>query len=624
MSLIGGHFSTDGKLATAVLEERVADHSILASDRVEDYDNEVIETEFGHVISKYKKGYAHRLPTVADGQGNVLMVSGYLFPPVPDGPDQCARLLDLCVETGGSAIEASEGEFVCVFVDGRSGTLHIVNDRFGACPFFTLQVDKRTYFSSNLAFLCCLASGRREPDVLGCLQIFSYGHTLGTRTHMQGVKRLLPASHMTCSRGGILQKQYWHLRHQVEDHLNPEAFADELFDAFKRGTDRRTRMLSGGIIALSGGVDSRLMAGAVPKDAPFSAFTYVDSVDTTDTPEVRAAAQVAKALHLEHRIERFPQQALSSIASEITSLAGGLVPLHHPSQVMQCIAAMKDTPGCMLAARPGGSLAGSIIPSPIYLDPARTSQCMRSFCRNRKCGQGHAAALLGLVFRQDILKAHYAQLDECLLETLGTLEGPTAGHVVTAWSMVYRQPAFSFASPVYSHPDVTEVTPHLCYEYVDLMLRLPAQWIYKKNFYNYMVYRCLPDLRHVAYSNTGRPLPGRVQDVPLADGEYWPGYRLYLGMRDVVRRAVPAWLIPSPSWIAFHYRLWRENEDMLDTTADIINSRSSLRTIFDVDRCNVFLDDFRSGRIHCGGPTDDAELVGALATICNVFEFFDM
>jgi hypothetical protein len=374
MSLIGGHFSIDDKLPTKALEQRVAGHSILPSERPEDYDNEVIETEFGHVVSKYKRGYAHRVPTVTDGQGSVLVVFGYLFPPVPDGPDQYERLLDLCLEGGGGALEESEGEFACLFVDGRSGTIHIVNDRFGACPFFTLQVDRRTYFSSNLAFLCSLASGKREPDVLGCLQVFSYGHTLGTRTHMRGVKRLPPASHVTCSRGGILHQKYWRLKHKVDGGLNPEAFADELFDAFRRGTDRRAGMLSGGIIALSGGVDSRLLAGALSENSHFSAFTYADSVDSTDTPEVKAAAQVARALHLEHRVERFPQQALSSLASEITSLAGGLVPLHHPSQIMQCIAAMKDTAGCMLGARPGGALAGSIIPSPIYLDPARTSQ----------------------------------------------------------------------------------------------------------------------------------------------------------------------------------------------------------------------------------------------------------
>ena len=355
MSLIGGYFSVGEKLATEVLERRVAEYSILPSELAEDYDNEIIETEFGHIISKYKKGYVHRVPTVADGHGNLLIISGYLYPAAPDGPDRYARLLDLCVEGRGKAIEESEGEFVCVFVDGRSGALHMINDRFGACPSFTLQVGERTYFSSNLAFLCFLASGRREPDMLGWLQIFSYGHTLGARTHMREVKRLLPASHVTFSREGIRQEQYWRLKHQVEDGLDPEAFADRLFDAFRRGTERRAAMLGRGIIALSGGVDSRLLAGAVPKGAPFSAFTYVDSVDTTYTPEVRAAAQVGEILGLEHRIEPFPRQALSSLASEITSLAGGLVPLHHSSQIMQCVAAMKDTSPCMLAARPGGS-----------------------------------------------------------------------------------------------------------------------------------------------------------------------------------------------------------------------------------------------------------------------------
>ena len=624
MSLIGGYFSVGEKLSTEVLERRVAGYSILPSESAEDYDNEVIETEFGHIISKHKKGYVHRAPTVADERGNLLTFSGYLFPPVPDGPDRYARLLESCVATRGKAIEESEGEFVCVFVDGRSGMLHIINDRFGARPSFTLQVGERTYFSTNLAFLCFLASGRREPDVLGWLQIFRYRRTLGTRTHMRDVKRLLPASHVTFSREGIRQEQYWRLKHQVESNLDPEAFADRLFDAFRRGTERRAAMLGGGIIALSGGLDSRLVAAATPRGSGFSGFTFVNSVVASDSIDVKVAAQICERLGLEHRVRPVAAQAVSRLAPEMVSLTGGLVPIPHTAKAMQCIAAARDISPHILTGLPGDVLAGSPIPSRIYLDPRRMDQCMRLLCRDFKRGGGMEATLFRSFFRREILGEHYHQLDGSLRESVNDFEGPTPAHVVTAWWMACGQSAFSFVSPSNSHPDVAEARPHLGYEYTDLLLRLPAEWLYKTNFYRFMIHRCLPELREVVYANTGELLTGRVQDYTRGGPEYWPGYWLWRRTRAFAGQALRNWTSAFWRRRPFLYSLLNRDEKLLTTTAEIVSSRPSLSSILDARRCAAFLDKFRAGRVQSGHALDDAELVGALATMCNVFEFFDM
>jgi len=624
VSLIAGYFSTGDRLATEVLEQRVAEYSILPSDNVEDYDNEVIEAEFGHIISKYRKGYAHRTPTVADGHGNVLMVAGYLFPPMPDGPDTYGRLLESCAESRGRSIEGSEGEFVCAFVDGRSGMLHIINDRFGAVPSFILTLGDRTYFSTNLAFLCFLASGKREPDVLGWLQIFRYRRTLGTRTHMRDVSRLLAASHVTLSREGIRQSQYWHLRQEVEYGLNPEVFADRAFDAFRRGTERRAKMLGSGIIALSGGLDSRLVAASTPRGSGFSAFTFVNSVDTAETPDVRAAAQVCNRLGIEHHVRPVQAQAVSVLAPTMISLTGGLVPIPHTAKAMQCIAAARDIWPCMLNGLPGDILAGGFVPSRMYLDPSRMDQCISMFRRGFKLGGSKEAALFRLFFRREILREHYHQLDKSLVETVNDFEGPTPAHVVTAWFLACALPAFGFVSPASSHPDVVEARPHLGYEYTDLLLQLPAEWLYKKNFYTFMIHRCLPALREVVCANTGKVLSGRMQHYAPGGPEYWPGYWLWRRIRtfagQALRNRTSALLRGRP----FLYSLLNRDEKLLDTTAEIVNARPSLSAILDAGRCTAFLEKFRAGRIQSGHALDDAELVGALATMCSVFEFFDM
>ncbi|MHC4593038.1 MAG: hypothetical protein ACYS8L_10145 [Planctomycetota bacterium] len=590
MSLVGGYFSDNGKLATEALRRRVAEYRIVQADSPRGYEDEVVETRSGHVISKCKKGYRHRMRTLADRDGNVLMASGYLFPPLKDGANRQDRLLDLCVKSRGRIIEESEGEYVSLFVDGRSGEVHVINDRFGARPFFILRARGRTYFASNLAFACFLASGHREPDALGLLQLFSCRRTLGPRTHMRDVVRLLPASHMTISSNGTRTARYWSPTYDVDGDLDPVAYAEEVFDAYRRGTEQRAARLGEGVVSLSGGCDSRLLAGSLPEDSGFSAFTFVDSLQDDETPEVRAAAQVSQILGLDHCVRRVPEGEISRLAMDLVSLAGGLVGMHHSVKTMQSVAAAQGTTGSVMTAAPAGAVAGGVIKSPVLLDPARSQQSTRLMCRSCKLDAHNAEPALRLLFRDDVLEEHYPKLDEVLLESLGAVGGPTPAHRLVAWALTYGEMGFTFACPISSHPDVAKAHPHLGYDYCDLMLRLPAHWLYRKSFYRFMIYQCLPQLRGVIYANTGKPLSGRLKDIPRWAPELLPGYDVVLKVKSLARRHLRPRPASASLWRPFFYYLLKQDNRLLAVVTDILHSRPSLGRILDVDRCDRFVD----------------------------------
>src|SRR6185295_2057265 len=151
-----------------------------------------------------------------------------------------------------------------IFAEGRSGCLHIVNDRFGSRPFYILRTPRGVYFASNLAFLLFLADSRQEPDVLGWFQLLSCEHTLEDRTTLKDTKRLKPATHVTISADGIVhERQYWRLTHRSDEALDPISHSRRVFEAFEAGVAYRARLVSRGVIALSGGLDSRLVAAAL-------------------------------------------------------------------------------------------------------------------------------------------------------------------------------------------------------------------------------------------------------------------------------------------------------------------------------------------------------------------------
>ena len=121
MSIIAGYTSRRGRLwPSAGFRKLVEGYRILPSEHRSDLQTDIKETRFGHLISQYKRGYRHQMPTVVDQDGNILMTAGYILPRDSEGPEACSRLLSLCVETQGRALEECEGEFVSVFYEGPS------------------------------------------------------------------------------------------------------------------------------------------------------------------------------------------------------------------------------------------------------------------------------------------------------------------------------------------------------------------------------------------------------------------------------------------------------------------------------------------------------------------------
>jgi hypothetical protein len=230
------------------------------------------------------------------------------------------------------------------------------------------------------------------------------------------------------------------------------------------------------------------------------------------------------------------------------------------------------------------------------------------------------------VFRDDVVDEYFPKVATSIAESFAAIGGPTAAHRITAWAMVYRQPAFTLTSPLYHHPDVTEAVPFLDYDYVDLMLQLPAEWLYRRNFYAFMIHHGAPALRGVVYANTGRPLPGVIRDfggpwyyerLRLVAGELVPN-RLYHELRLVRRR-----LEPSRPSLPFRLALMLEDAPLMAGIETAIDSHPDLRTIVDAGRFRAFVGRLRQGRGIAARPVDDANILGGLASLCFSAQLFD-
>ena len=511
-------------------------------------------------------------------------------------------------------LEAADGEFVALL--SEPARVHVVTDRFGARPTFWRRTSGGFAFSTHVSFLHRLAGLGARFDPLGVLQLLQYQHTLGAQTIYEGVERIPPATRLTFDRDGVSMRRYWRLQHTPEEGLDVARHADLVFEAFEAATRARCRGRSG-FTTLSGGLDSRMVAACLPSQG---FYAQTRRTEGEADREVRVAAEICRRLGLRHEVIDVRGPAVSSVGPRVARLTGAMTALHAPVGTMMSLDQMLQGDRFKLGGGPGDVLAGSYVPSLDYANPAWTNRLVEDFVQRRAL---FGRADLQRMLRREVVQAHFASCEAALSASFEDIRGPTAAHRVTAWAMTIRQPAFTFNCPLTAHPAVSQASPHLGARYAEAMLRLPARWLFGRSFYQFMIHRCLPQLRDVIYANTGALLSGRleVREIPT---RVRPRERVVRRLRRLERHDAIAPLWPMLARIpgvrgrgsAAHYRLMGRDGELMARLREAIHEAPAVRALVDVRAAERFLRDAaRDVRFMRSNPAH-AQLLGGLASLC--------
>jgi hypothetical protein len=610
VSLVGGCVSLRGRMEAESLFQKVRDFAILPGESGADYRYQFHAGPAAGVFAKFKDTLPPQVYAWHNDRVR-LMTLGFHdleYPQSFDASDNLHSLID--------KIRNSEGEFVSILMEPDGGRLTIINDRFAVRAMFIVSVADAVYFCSNLALLTRLVPVRLEPDPLGILQIFTYHHTLTPRTHLSGVQRLYPASRVDLENGAIRQTQYWTLRHQPDESLDPAEYARHTVQAFRRGLIKKIRRAPRGFMSLSGGLDSRLVAAVASRECGYFAFTMSSDTGRPDTPDVCVARRVAARLGVEHRVVPMPRLEISSAIDSVIRLTAGQVAIHHPVKAWQAVKMMCDTTGFKIGGGAGDSIAGADVLSLYQVQPAWIPTLIRMYASQIRIVSPRTLARL---LRPEVLDAAGPLLEPSILESFAPFSGSTAAHRITAWEQTQYATGFTFSSPIHNHPDVSEASPSLGYEYVDHMLRLPASWLYRKNFYQYMIHNQFPQLRDIEWANTGRPLSGRMEPVSLPFKK-----RLFRALARplpfaVLQRLWGRVAPPVPSAVG----VFAGDDRLFDRLSQLLSDLPVARQLFKADACRMFLGNARCGRTTFDAPTREDEMLGTLVSLCFWFQFMN-
>lgn len=194
----------------------------------------------------------------------------------------------------------TDGDFVITMLEKKSREIIIFNDALGRLPLYYYQTPHGLYVSREIRFIINLLNPRRF-DRMGIAQTLLFGYPLANRTLFEDVHRLPPATLVNIdlerSRIEIERLYTFNLDEKRYKDLSLEENTDNLCHLFLDGTKNRTNSDDKNVVALSGGLDSRLVAAGLHHlSLPFSGATYLDSGQRA-SDDLKIAAQLASRLN---------------------------------------------------------------------------------------------------------------------------------------------------------------------------------------------------------------------------------------------------------------------------------------------------------------------------------------
>ncbi len=306
-----------GSAARHLTREAIVHHlGVPAADAVH-----LVAAEPGVSVALLAPSGTGAMPPIArSARGSLgLALTGYLLVDSALPADRHPRLLLEAVELRG--LEAAlrdvvAGSFNLVVVDRARDQVLIANDLIASVALYYAEVPGGAIATTIPGLLRLGGLLPAELDWTGVAELVQLGHTVGDRYPIAGVRRLHAASVLSWDGGGARLDVHATDRDPSRLAVEPgHPDLDHLGDLIETACRRLTR-LDGRIANLqSGGLDSRLVLAAWPREAPLPCYSYgpadlADVVVAARLAEVRGSSFCRVALPGDAVAEAFDDMAL--------------------------------------------------------------------------------------------------------------------------------------------------------------------------------------------------------------------------------------------------------------------------------------------------------------------------
>lgn len=473
-----------------------------------------------------------RGPRLLVTQDHVLAVYGNLFDEYLcslDGETLCRKLLALFCEHGCVGLHHLNGRYDVVVWERRTRVLHHISDRFGANRHYFHRRHSELHVACEVKALAPWLE-QVEIDPAGLASMLAIGYHLGELTALRDVHGLPNAcqlrfqSQTSASAPDVDADEpfsltrYWDFPYGDTPALDAseDALAATLHDKLARALKRQLTGVSKILLPLSGGLDSRTLAGLLQR-SDFRGEVLAYSYGKASSRDCRYGRALARTLGYRHVSIPTPVDFMTRQLEEAAwvfdaewpadSNWGARFSHRHPvlGDTRSCVV-LNGLFGDMLLGVDRYNYRHKAGDAPI---DARTLARIFSACVRDM-------PIDGLFSEADAAEAD-ARLERILADTFASTAARIPFYALMRAEFIHRQRRHTATMPQSVEYDLPMITPFLDPEVVDFSMQIPYGAFYARHLYKHMLKTCLPRVAAIPYAGTGLPL----LDSPLREAAQW-------------------------------------------------------------------------------------------------------
>ncbi|BCJ96171.1 asparagine synthetase B [Anaerocolumna cellulosilytica] len=231
-------------------------------------------------------------------------------------------LIHLYEEKGRDMFNYLNGQFSFVIFDYKTRSLLCGRDHFGIAPFFYTVVDDFFIFGSEIKSILQHPAVKREVDLIGLDQIFTFPGLIGSRTMFKNIRSLDNGHYLEIRDQNINEVEYWDLVYpetgvsEIEDK-GEEYYIERLDELITNSIKLRLRADVPVGLYVSGGLDSSIVASKAQILRPQNSYKSF-SIDFLDKELSESKYQrfLANKLQFDHHEIMFTMQDISQRLSK--------------------------------------------------------------------------------------------------------------------------------------------------------------------------------------------------------------------------------------------------------------------------------------------------------------------
>jgi asparagine synthase (glutamine-hydrolysing) len=418
-------------------------------------------------------------------------------------------VLHLYEEFGEDTAIKLNGIFIAALYYKRENKLVIINNRLGLYPLYHSRTNGKFRFASGVRSLLADPYQPKKVDPITIIQFLTFDHALGSRTLLEDVYLLPPASILIYKDNDINIRSYWLLGFpEYYNSRSEQYYIDGFLHYLRQAVKRQIEVNQPAGILLSGGLDSRMILALIYEnysDQDFYSFTF----GITGCDDARYAQEVASVLKTQHHFFKINSDYLVDVAEEGIRLTDGLencIHMHSLASLTQETELAKFLFKGFLGDALTGHLVRRILLSN-YDENSLNQLFFNHYYITFNQPQLHE------ILSEKLQKCFYGEFNNDYRETLINSRITNAADYFSLFDLFHRQRRMTLQGVELVRSQSVVRMPYGDNELIDFMLEVPPGLRYEREIMNKAIIQSFPELAKIPYTGTGLPLAECARDL---------------------------------------------------------------------------------------------------------------